>query len=119
MRIIPAIDIIDGKCVRLSKGDYRTQKTYRSDPVEVAREFEDHGIRFLHLVDLDGARTKAITNQAVLEKITAATQLKVDVGGGIRSDKGVLPPTSPGASSPGCSATAATGSSSEPTAGTA
>lgn len=86
MRIIPAIDIIDGKCVRLTKGDYATQKTYRDNPLDVAREFEDHGIRYLHLVDLDGARSKHIVNHGVLRQITEGTSLQVDFGGGIKSD---------------------------------
>lgn len=87
MRIIPAIDIIDGKCVRLTKGDYATQKTYRDNPFDVAREFEDHGIRYLHLVDLDGARSKHIVNHGVLRQITQGTSLKVDFGGGIKSNE--------------------------------
>lgn len=87
MRIIPAIDIIDGKCVRLTKGDYATQKTYRDNPLDVAREFEDHGIRYLHLVDLDGARSKHIVNHGVLRQITEGTSLQVDFGGGIKSDE--------------------------------
>lgn len=86
MRIIPAIDIIDGKCVRLTKGDYATQKTYRDNPLDVAREFEDHCIRYLHLVDLDGARSKHIVNHGVLRQITEGTSLQVDFGGGIKSD---------------------------------
>lgn len=86
MRIIPAIDIINGKCVRLTKGDYATQKTYRDNPLDVAREFEDHGIRYLHLVDLDGARSKHIVNHGVLRQITEGTSLQVDFGGGIKSD---------------------------------
>ena len=73
MKIIPAIDIIDGKCVRLSKGDYNTKKIYNEDPVEVAKEFESFGIQFLHLVDLDGAKSKHIVNQKVLENIARAT----------------------------------------------
>ena len=67
MRVIPAIDIIDGKCVRLSKGDFSTQKIYNEDPLEVAKAFEDHGIQYLHLVDLDGAKSKNIVNHKVLE----------------------------------------------------
>ena len=70
MRIIPAIDIIDGKCVRLSKGDYDTKKIYNENPVEVAKEFEDFGIQYLHLVDLDGAKAKKIINQKVIENIS-------------------------------------------------
>lgn len=85
MRIIPAIDIIGGKCVRLSKGDYQTQKVYREQPLEVAKELEDHGIRYLHLVDLDGAKSKGIKNQRVLEEIAAKTSLQIDFGGGLKS----------------------------------
>lgn len=87
MRIIPAIDIINGKCVRLTKGDYNTEKIYNHDPVEVAKEFEAHGIQYLHLVDLDGARAKQIINYKVLDAITRNTQLKVDFGGGIKSNE--------------------------------
>jgi phosphoribosylformimino-5-aminoimidazole carboxamide ribotide isomerase len=87
MRIIPAIDILGGKCVRLSKGDFATSKVYNEDPLEVAKEFEDSGITYLHLVDLDGARSKMIVNYRILEKITTLTSLVVDFGGGIRSDK--------------------------------
>ncbi|MGE8553350.1 MAG: 1-(5-phosphoribosyl)-5-[(5-phosphoribosylamino)methylideneamino]imidazole-4-carboxamide isomerase [Chryseobacterium jejuense] len=85
MKIIPAIDIIDGKCVRLSKGDYNTKKIYNEDPVEVAREFEDFGIQFLHLVDLDGAKSKHIVNQKVLEDIAKSTSLHIDFGGGLKT----------------------------------
>lgn len=89
MRIIPAIDIIDGKCVRLTKGDYSTQKTYRDNPLDVAREFEEHGIQYLHLVDLDGAKSKHIVNHSVLQEIATKTSLKIDFGGGIKSDEDV------------------------------
>lgn len=85
MRIIPAIDIIDGKCVRLSKGDYSTKKIYNENPLEVAKEFEAHGIKYLHLVDLDGAKSKHIVNHKVLEKIATQTSLKIDFGGGLKS----------------------------------
>ena len=85
MRIIPAIDIIDGKCVRLSKGDYGTKKIYNQNPVEAAKEFESFGIKFLHLVDLDGARSKHIVNQKVLENIARETSLKIDFGGGLKT----------------------------------
>lgn len=85
MRIIPAIDIIDGKCVRLSQGDYNTKKIYNENPLEVAKEFEDYGIEYLHLVDLDGAKSKEIINYKTLELITSKTNLKVDFGGGIKS----------------------------------
>ena len=87
MRIIPAIDIIDGKCVRLSKGDYDTKKIYNENPVEVAKEFEDFGIQYLHLVDLDGAKAKKIINQKVIEDIAKNTDLIIDFGGGIRSEE--------------------------------
>lgn len=89
MRIIPAIDIIDGKVVRLSEGDYNRATTYNDDPVETAKQFEDYGITHLHLVDLDGARSQGIVNYKVLEKICKATNLKVDFGGGIKSDKDI------------------------------
>lgn len=86
MRIIPAIDIIDGKCVRLSKGDYGTKKIYNENPLEVAKEFEAHGIEYLHLVDLDGAKSKHIVNHKVLEQIASMTTLKIDFGGGLKGD---------------------------------
>lgn len=87
MRIIPAIDIIDGKCVRLSKGDYDTKKIYNEDPLEVAKSFEAHGIQYLHLVDLDGAKSSHIVNHKVLEKIASKTSLKIDFGGGLKTDE--------------------------------
>ena len=87
MRIIPAIDIIDGKCVRLTKGDYNTKKVYNEDPLEVAKSFEDAGIRHLHLVDLDGAKASHIVNYNVLETIASKTDLKVDFGGGLKSNE--------------------------------
>lgn len=87
MRIIPAIDIIDGKCVRLSKGDYSTKKIYNENPLEVAKEFEAHGIQYLHLVDLDGAKSKHIVNHKILEQIASKTGLMIDFGGGLKSDK--------------------------------
>lgn len=87
MRIIPAIDIIDGKCVRLSQGDYSTQKVYSQDPLDMAKQFQDHGIRFLHLVDLDGAKSKHIVNHKVLEKIAGHTDMRIDFGGGLKSDE--------------------------------
>ncbi|MBK9590924.1 MAG: 1-(5-phosphoribosyl)-5-[(5-phosphoribosylamino)methylideneamino]imidazole-4-carboxamide isomerase [Crocinitomicaceae bacterium] len=86
MRIIPAIDIIDGKCVRLTKGDYSTQIIYNEDPLEVAKEFEANGIQYLHMVDLDGAKSSRIINQKVLERVSTNTKLKIDFGGGIKSD---------------------------------
>ena len=86
MRIIPAIDIIDGKCVRLSKGDYNTKIIYNENPLEVAKEFEAHGIEYLHLVDLDGAKSSQIVNYKILEQIASKTKLKIDFGGGLKSD---------------------------------
>lgn len=86
LRVIPAIDIIDGKCVRLSKGDYSTKKIYNENPLEVAKKFEAHGIKYLHLVDLDGAKSKHIVNHKILEKIAAQTGLKIDFGGGLKTD---------------------------------
>lgn len=87
MRIIPAIDIIEGKCVRLSKGDYDTKKVYNENPLEVAKSFEDHGIEYLHLVDLDGAKSKHIVNYKILETIATKTNLKIDFGGGLKTDQ--------------------------------
>ena len=87
MRIIPAIDIIDGKCVRLTKGDYNTKIIYNENPLEVAKEFEANGIEYLHLVDLDGAKSKHIVNYKILKEITSQTNLKVDFGGGLKSDE--------------------------------
>lgn len=86
MKIIPAIDIIDGKCVRLSQGDYALKTVYHENPLEVAKQFEAAGITHLHLVDLDGAKASHIVNHAVLKNITTHTKLKVDFGGGIKSD---------------------------------
>ncbi|OGS81629.1 MAG: 1-(5-phosphoribosyl)-5-[(5-phosphoribosylamino)methylideneamino]imidazole-4-carboxamide isomerase [Flavobacteria bacterium RIFCSPLOWO2_12_FULL_31_7] len=85
MRIIPAIDIIDGKCVRLSKGNFKTKIIYNDNPLEVAKSFEDHGIENLHLIDLDGAKTGKIVNHKVLETIATQTNLKIDFGGGIKT----------------------------------
>jgi phosphoribosylformimino-5-aminoimidazole carboxamide ribotide isomerase len=87
MRIIPAIDIIDGKCVRLTKGDYSTKKIYNENPLEVAKEFEAAGIEYLHVVDLDGAKASQIINYKVLEQIALKTTLKIDFGGGLKSNK--------------------------------
>ena len=87
MRIIPAIDIIDGKCVRLTKGDYNTKKIYNENPLEVAKEFEAAGIEYLHVVDLDGAKASQIINYKVLEQIAGKTNLKIDFGGGLKSNK--------------------------------
>ncbi len=86
MRIIPAIDIIEGKCVRLSKGDYDTKIIYNENPLEVAKAFEAHGIKHLHLVDLDGAKSKHIVNHKVLEEIASKTTLEIDFGGGLKTD---------------------------------
>ncbi|MDP3353921.1 MAG: 1-(5-phosphoribosyl)-5-[(5-phosphoribosylamino)methylideneamino]imidazole-4-carboxamide isomerase [Flavobacteriaceae bacterium] len=89
MRLIPAIDIIDGKCVRLSKGDYNTKKVYNENPLEVAKVFEANGIQYVHLVDLDGAKSKHIVNYQVLDLISSKTNLKIDFGGGLKSDEDV------------------------------
>lgn len=86
MRIIVALDVIGGKCVRLTRGDFDTKKVYSEDPLEVAKQVEDNGIRFLHLVDLDGAKNRKIENLKVLEKIASKTNLVIDFGGGIRTD---------------------------------
>ncbi|MGC8823317.1 MAG: 1-(5-phosphoribosyl)-5-[(5-phosphoribosylamino)methylideneamino]imidazole-4-carboxamide isomerase [Bacteroidales bacterium] len=87
INIIPAIDIIEGKCVRLSQGDYSQKKIYNDDPVEVAKEFEDYGFKRLHVVDLDGAKAKHVVNIRILEKIASKTDLLVDFGGGIKTDE--------------------------------
>ncbi|MBU3822248.1 1-(5-phosphoribosyl)-5-[(5-phosphoribosylamino)methylideneamino]imidazole-4-carboxamide isomerase [Flavobacteriaceae bacterium XHP0103] len=87
MRIIPAIDIIEGKCVRLTKGNYDTKKVYNENPLEVAKMFEASGIEYLHLVDLDGAKAQHIVNYKVLEQISTKTKLKIDFGGGLKSDE--------------------------------
>lgn len=89
IEIIPAIDIIEGKCVRLSKGDYTRQKVYSESPVEVAKAFESVGCRRLHLVDLDGAKSSHIVNYRTLEAIASSTSLTIDFGGGIKSDDDV------------------------------
>ncbi len=89
MEIIPAIDIIEGKCVRLTEGDYNQKKIYNEDPLEVAMQFEDAGLERLHLVDLDGAKARAVQNWKVLEKIAGKTRLNIDFGGGITSEKDV------------------------------
>lgn len=86
MRIIPAIDIIDGKCVRLTQGDYAQKKVYGEDPLEIAKRFEDAGLTYLHLVDLDGAKAGKVTNWKVIETIGRHTNLSVDFGGGIKTD---------------------------------
>ena len=90
IEIIPAIDIIEGKCVRLSQGDYSKKKVYNEDPVEVAKEFEAHGMRRLHVVDLDGAASHHIVNYKVLEKIATRTSMIIDFGGGIKSDEDLV-----------------------------
>lgn len=90
MRIIPAIDIIGGQCVRLSKGDYNTSKVYNTSPVEVAKQFEDAGIEYLHVVDLDGAKSSQIMNAKVLEEIATQTNLQIDFGGGIKKDEDII-----------------------------
>lgn len=85
--IIPAIDLIGGKCVRLTQGDYAQKKIYNDNPLEVAQRFEDMGVRRLHLVDLEGAKEKRVVNYPVLEEITSKTKLIIDFGGGIKSDE--------------------------------
>ena len=87
IELIPAIDIIDGKCVRLSQGDYDTQKVYNESPLEVAKEFEANGIRRLHVVDLDGAKSSHIVNYKVLDQLAGHTSLTIDFGGGIKTDE--------------------------------
>lgn len=86
IEIIPAIDILDGKCVRLSQGDYSQKTVYNEDPLEVAKRFEDYGLRRLHVVDLDGAKASRILNYRVLERIASHTSLIIDFGGGLKSD---------------------------------
>lgn len=97
MILIPAIDIIDGKCVRLTQGDYSQKKEYNSHPLEVAKAYEGAGIQRLHLVDLDGAKQKKIVNLAVLEKIASGTSLHIDFGGGVQSDADIEAAFSAGA----------------------
>ena len=89
MRIIPAIDIINGKCVRLSQGNYAQMKTYNENPLEVAKAFEEKGFEYLHLVDLDGAKSSHIVNYKVLYKIATQTKLKIDFGGGIKENNDI------------------------------
>ena len=98
IELIPAIDIIDGKCVRLTKGDYGQKKVYNDDPVAQAKEFEKLGMKRLHVVDLDGAKAKHVVNVDVLRGITAPTGLKVDFGGGIKSDDDIEKAFAAGAS---------------------
>lgn len=97
MKIIPAIDIINGKCVRLTQGDYAQQKTYNENPLEVAKMYEDAGIQYLHLVDLDGAKQGRIINYKVLESIASQTKLTVDFGGGLKTDTDIETAFSSGA----------------------
>jgi phosphoribosylformimino-5-aminoimidazole carboxamide ribotide isomerase len=106
MRIIIAIDILGGKCVRLAKGDYNTSKIYNEDPLEIARQIEDNGLKFIHLVDLDGARSKHVINQKILKKITGSTSLIVDFGGGIKSAEDLKIAFEYGASQVTCGSTA-------------
>lgn len=87
IELIPAIDVIDGKCVRLSQGDYQSKKVYNENPVEVAKMFEAHGIHRLHVVDLDGAASKHVVNYKILEALAEQTSLVIDFGGGIKSDE--------------------------------
>jgi len=86
MQIIPAIDLIEGKCVRLTEGDYAQKKIYNEDPLEVAKNFEGIGLMRLHLVDLDGAKAGKVVNWKILEKIANKTNLKIDFGGGIKTE---------------------------------
>jgi len=89
MRIIPAIDIIDGKCVRLTQGDYGQTKVYRDDPVDVAKEFEDAELKYLHVVDLEGAKKGKVVNWRAIEDIITKTSLEIDFGGGVKTDEEV------------------------------
>ena len=89
MQIIPAIDLIEGQCVRLTQGDYQSKKVYSNDPLEMAKKFEVAGIKRLHIVDLDGAKAKHIINYPVLERIATNTNLIIDFGGGLKSDEDV------------------------------
>ncbi|MEN9918456.1 MAG: 1-(5-phosphoribosyl)-5-[(5-phosphoribosylamino)methylideneamino]imidazole-4-carboxamide isomerase [Bacteroidota bacterium] len=98
IEIIPAIDVIDGKCVRLSQGNYNEKKVYNENPLEVAKMFEDAGIKRLHLVDLDGAKAKRIVNHRVLEDIATHTSLVIDFGGGIQTEQDIDVAFSAGAS---------------------
>ena len=102
MRIIPAIDIIEGQCVRLTQGDYNQKKVYNEDPLEVAKMFEDAGMQYLHLVDLDGAKSGHIVNEKVLEKIATNTSLKIDFGGGVKTDEDMKKALHAGASQVTC-----------------
>jgi phosphoribosylformimino-5-aminoimidazole carboxamide ribotide isomerase len=97
MRIIVALDIIGGKCVRLTRGDFNTKKIYNEDPLEIALKIENNGINYLHLVDLDGAKNKKVENIKVLEKIAWKTKLKIDFGGGLRSYEDIITVVNAGA----------------------
>ena len=98
IELIPAIDIIRGQCVRLTKGDYDQKTVYRDSPAEVAKEFEQIGFKRLHVVDLDGAKSKHIVNSEVLRRVTTDTQLVVDFGGGIKTDEDIEKAFAAGAS---------------------
>ena len=106
--IIPAIDLIDGKCVRLSQGDYNRCKIYNSDPLEAAKQFEGCGVRMLHLVDLDGAKSNAPQNLNILEKIASNTSLNIEFGGGIKSQNNIISALDAGALRVICGSTACT-----------
>jgi len=108
VRIIVALDIMEGKCVRLTKGDFSTKKIYNENPLEVARQVEDNGIKYIHIVDLDGALKKRVVNYKILEKIAAGTSLKIDFGGGIRSDDDLYIVFSSGARQVTCGSIAVT-----------
>ncbi len=108
MRIIPAIDLINGKCVRLTQGDYSSSRTYNEDPVQVAKEFEATGIRYLHLVDLDAARDNKFNNRKILKKIASSTKLIIDFGGGIKTEEDIDSVFDAGASQVNIGTTAAT-----------
>jgi phosphoribosylformimino-5-aminoimidazole carboxamide ribotide isomerase len=97
MRIIVALDILSGKCVRLTRGDFSTKKIYNVDPLEIALRIEDNGINYLHLVDLDGAKNKKVENIKILEKIAWKTKLKIDFGGGLRSYDDIITVVNAGA----------------------
>jgi phosphoribosylformimino-5-aminoimidazole carboxamide ribotide isomerase len=97
MRIIVALDILGGKCVRLTRGDFSTKKIYNVDPLEIALRIEDNGINYLHLVDLDGAKNKKVENIKILEKIAWKTKLKIDFGGGLRSYDDIITVVNAGA----------------------
>jgi len=89
MRIIPAIDVIDGQCVRLSQGDYGQKKIYNESPLDVAKSFEDAGLKYVHLVDLDGAKAGKVTNWKVIDELASLTKLDIDFGGGIKTDEDI------------------------------